>query len=156
MNRVAAQRFDDKGLSCIAAQRFDDKGLSCVLQKGVPGNSAESWIVSTTVCGTLRTIESVAKLDLLFIKRCIKDTGIQDQDGRANASNVASRGLHLLGTGTRMLKGNMLIHTTRVNDHYRKHELFRGSVIPHLEAASLPKSICYCCRSFKCCCFQRR
>jgi hypothetical protein len=36
-----------------------------------------------------------------------------------------------------MLKGNMLIHSIGVNDHYREHELFQESVIPYLETNRL-------------------
>jgi hypothetical protein len=36
-----------------------------------------------------------------------------------------------------MLKGNMSIHTIRIGFRYSEHELFRGSVIPHLETNRL-------------------
>jgi hypothetical protein len=36
-----------------------------------------------------------------------------------------------------IMKGNLSIHTIRVQNYYREHELFRGSVIPYLETNRL-------------------
>jgi hypothetical protein len=85
------------------------------------GNCDETW---GAICDSLTTHQTLEVLEIWHL--VVNPSSVPP-------SVITSRVQALVD----MLKGNMLIHTIRVNDHYREHELFRGSVIPHLESNRL-------------------
>jgi hypothetical protein len=85
------------------------------------GKSDETW---GAICDSLETHPTLEVLELrnMFV------------DASSFTSSVISSRLQAL---VDMLKENMSIHTICLNPPYGKHELFRGSVIPHLETNRL-------------------
>jgi hypothetical protein len=85
--------------------------------------SDETW---GAVCGSLRTHPT---LEVLTLRPSFIHQNREPPAPPVPPAVLKSRIQELVN----MLKVNTSIHTIRLRDYYREHELFRGLVIPHLE-----------------------
>jgi hypothetical protein len=104
-------------LLAISSALKENKGLVDLHLWYDFGTSYETW---GAICDSLETHPTLEVLE-------VRNVNVNPS---FDPSVVTSRVQALVD----MLKGNMLIHTIRVNAHYLEHELFRRSVIPHLES----------------------
>jgi hypothetical protein len=109
----------------IAGALKENKGLVELELRHDLTMSDETW---GAVCDYLKTHPTLQVLNL---------QGIRALGGAPFSQAVLKSRIQAL---VDMLKGNMSIHTIRMRDRYRKHELFRGSVILYLETCHPEKS----------------
>jgi hypothetical protein len=111
-NRDAA----NQELLSIASALKENKGL--VEFNLLSRCSDETW---GTICDSLKTHPTLEVLDLR-----IRGTSVTAAVLKCRVQAIVD-----------MMRVNMSIHTIHLHSRYREHELFRGSVIPYLEANRL-------------------
>jgi hypothetical protein len=115
INRDAA----NQDLLAISSALKENKGLVHLHLQYDFGKSDETW---GAICDSLETHPTLEVMEL------------RNSNGSSFTSSEITSRLQAL---VHMLKVNTSIHTIHVPDLYSQHELFRGSVIPHLETNRL-------------------
>jgi hypothetical protein len=125
LKRMRLCAFDhdaaNQDLLAISSALKENKGLLHLHLEYDFGKSDETW---GAICDSLETHPTLEVLKLRTFYA----------NGPSFTSSVISSRLQAL---VGMLKVNTLIHTIHLNERYSQHELFRGSVIPHLQTNRL-------------------